>query len=156
MIGKEEAFFFRPYFYTLKGITKAQLIGELNEEINLVPQEACRLWPWLCWISWLIPRSLANWSHGRISQSTTLRGCSASSHITRSGFELLYLSRSHWWLRIYFFGTWWLQILTRVEKLFYPGLARARVIPPKGVVFWQKCEGALEALLGISKDLCWR
>lgn len=43
VIDKEEGFCFSPYTCTPMGIIKAQLFGELNEEINLVPLEACSL-----------------------------------------------------------------------------------------------------------------
>lgn len=37
VIGKEEAFCFRLYYYKPRGITRPQLFVELIEEINLVP-----------------------------------------------------------------------------------------------------------------------
>lgn len=41
VINREEAFYFRLYPYTLKGITKNRVFGEQDEKINLMPREAC-------------------------------------------------------------------------------------------------------------------
>lgn len=40
-IGKEEAFYFRPCSYKLRGITKGKLFCEEKEDINKLPRETC-------------------------------------------------------------------------------------------------------------------
>lgn len=39
-IDREETFYFRPYSYRSRGITRAQLFREKNKETNLVPIKA--------------------------------------------------------------------------------------------------------------------
>lgn len=41
VINKEYAFCFRSYSYTPRGITKSQLLVEMNEEVSVIPPQAC-------------------------------------------------------------------------------------------------------------------
>lgn len=41
VIDKEDIFFFRSYSYTNRAIMKPQLFEKINEEVNLMHQEAC-------------------------------------------------------------------------------------------------------------------
>lgn len=96
VIDKEEAFCFSPYSYTPKGIMKAQLFGELNEEVILVPQEARspKVETLLVFVV-PTPYSLANGSQGKTFQPIILRGCYDSLCTTRGqiGSLVLYPAR---------------------------------------------------------------
>lgn len=66
VIDRDETFYFRPYVYTAKGITRAQLFEEQNEKTNLVPWESCPPKPQSL-LTIITPTILrANYSQGRV------------------------------------------------------------------------------------------